>query len=122
MEECGCCGGARQLISDHDGLVEISPNPLLEGADAKVDPSEIEISETNNNPWCSVPAPPDRTSGYDPYLTFEFNSTYIMEKVKISGPDRGDRQYATALTFQNDTGQGFMFINDNSGNPKVSQF
>ena len=117
---CGCCGKAKQLISNHDGLVNISANPLLEGADTKVDPSEIEISEINTNPWCSIPS--QAGTAFDPYLTFKFKFTYLIKMVKISGdPARGDR-YATALTVQTDTGQGFEFINDNSGIPKVSQF
>ena len=84
----------------------------------KVDRREVEISENNTNQWCSVPQP--WRLAFDPYLTFEFNSTYLIEMVQISGLANGNR-YVIALTIQNNTGQGFAFINDNSGNPKVSQ-
>ena len=97
--------------------MKISANPFLEGDNAKVESTTVEISEGNDQgAWCSV-LPPGRTA-YNPYLTFEFNSTYLIETVKISGL-YNPNMYVTALTIQNDTGQGFVFISDN---PKVSQF
>ena len=114
IEECG--GNARQLISDPDVPVNISANPFLEGANAKVDPSQLEISDSNTDPWCS--AEPQGGVPYDPYLTFEFNSTYLIEIVKISG-DNEQYSYVRTLSIKNDTGQGFAFISDN-GIPKVS--
>ena len=85
----------------------------------RVDRREVEISENNTNQWCFV-APTWRLA-YDPYLTFEFNSTYLIEMVEISGVASGN-QRVIALTIQNDTGQGFAFINNNLGIPMVSQF
>ena len=100
--------------------MEISANPLLEGADVAVDRTVVVLSENNRNAWCSVAPPVPQTRIYDPYLTFEFNATYLIEMVTMSGdPDRIDR-YVRALTIQNDTGQGFTFIHDNSGTPKVA--
>ena len=120
-EECG--GNARQLISDPGVPVSISANPFLEGDNAKVYPIQVEISENNTGSqaaWCSWSVlPPDREA-YDPYLKFEFNATYLIEIVKISGRDAGINRYVIALTIKNDTGQGSTFINDN-GIPKVSQ-
>ena len=122
-KECG--GNARQLISDPDVPVNISANPFLEGDNAKVDPSQLEISESNTgdqSAWCSVLPPNAYRVAYDPYLKFEFNSTYLIEIVKISGRDVNNR-FVIALTIKNDTGhgQGFTSINDN-GIPNVSQF
>ena len=95
--------------------MDISANPLLEGI-AKVDHMKVEISEDNrDNPWCSATQPAG--TAYYPYLTFEFRSTYLIELVIISGRNHPNT-YVTALTIQNDTGQGFTFINDN-GVPKV---
>ena len=117
-EECGCCGLAKQLTPDSSDLISISANPVLEGANAKVDPSRVEISESNTNPgWCS--AEPPGGVPYDPYLTFEFSSTYLIEIVKISGGNESYR-YVRTLSIKNDTGQGFAFISDNRI-PKVSQ-
>lgn len=113
LEECG--GNAKQLISDPDVLVSISANPLLEMS-PKVDPIQLEISESNTDPWCS--AQTTARAAYNPYLTFEFNSTYLIEIVTISGRSANNR-FVEALTIKNDTGQGFTFINDN-GVPKVS--
>ena len=100
--------------------MEISANPLLE-VNAKVDPIQVEISENNaDNPWCS--AMPTGGTVYYPYLTFEFNSTYLIELVKISGRNHPNT-YVIALIIQNNTGLGFELISDNqSGIPKVSQF
>ena len=96
--------------------MDISANPLLEGLNTKVDPMKVEISEDNgNNPWCS--AVPSGQTAYYPYLTFEFSSIYLIELVTISGRYHLNT-YVIALTIQNDTGQGFTFINDN-GVPKV---
>jgi hypothetical protein len=98
--------------------MEISANPLLE-MNPKVDPSQVEISDSNTDPWCSVL--PTARVAYDPYLTFEFSSTYLIEFVKISGHSVGNRFVGT-LTIKNNTGQGFGFINDNPTIiPKVSQ-
>ena len=91
------CGG--NATSDSGGLVNISSNPLLEGDNAKADPSQIEISESNTGDqaaWCSV-LPPNRAA-YDPYLKFEFNTTYLIEIVKISGSDAGNR-FVIALKY-----------------------
>ena len=55
-------------------------------------------------------------------LTFEFNSTYLIELVKIYGRTHPNT-YVIPLTIQNNTGLGFELISDNqSGIPKVSQF
>jgi LEA14-like dessication related protein len=82
-----------------------------------VDPRQVEISESNTNSWCSVQ--PSSGEAFDPYLTFELDSTYLIEIIKISGGNQS-HGYVTALTINNDTGQGFVFISDN-GIPKVSQ-
>ena len=87
-----------------------------------MDPSQLEISESNTgdqSAWCSVLPPNAYRVAYDPYLKFEFNSTYLIEIVKISGRDANNR-FVIALTIKNDTGQGFASINEN-GIPKVSQ-
>ena len=83
-----------------------------------MDRSKLNISASNRDSWCSdVPQPLTRI--FNPYLTFVFNSTYLIEMVNISGdPDHSDR-YITALHIWNNTGQGFAFINDDSGIPKV---
>ena len=97
--------------------MDISANPLLE-VNPKVNPVQVEISEDNaNNPWCS--ALPSGQTAYYPYLTFEFSSIYLIELVTISGRNHPN-EFVTALTIQNDTGQGFEFLNDN-GVPTVSQ-
>ena len=85
-----------------------------------MDPSQVEISDSNTGDqaaWCSV-LPLARVA-YDPYLMFEFSSTYLIDIIKISGKDAGN-SYVGTLTIKNDTGQGSAFINDN-GIPKVSQ-
>ena len=114
IEECG--GNAKQLISDPDVLVSISANPLLE-MNPKVDPIQLEVSENNTDPWCSTP--PTARAAFNPYLIFEFSSTYLIEVITISGRSASNR-FVEALTIKNDTGQGFAFINNN-GIPKVSQ-
>ena len=117
LKECGCCGSAKQLIADDsDVYLEISTNPLLQD-DPIVDRMNVEISESNNGAWCSMT--PDFGRAFDPYLTFEFNSIYLIEVVGISGDPGSGGRHITALTFQNNTGQGFGFINDNSGMPQV---
>ena len=85
-----------------------------------MDSSQVEISESNTGSqaaWCSVES--TARAAYDPYLKFEFNTTYLIEIVKISGGSVGN-SYVIALTIKNDTGQGYAVINDN-GIPKVSQ-
>ncbi|MCG8622411.1 MAG: hypothetical protein MJE68_10505 [Proteobacteria bacterium] len=87
-----------------------------------MDPMQVEISESNTGnqaAWCSVLPPAPAGIAYDPYLKFEFNTTYLIEIVKISGGSVGN-SYVIALTIKNDTGQGYAVINDN-GIPKVSQ-
>lgn len=82
-----------------------------------MDFSQVEISASNTNSWCSVE--PSSGAAFDPYLTFEFNSTYLIEIVKISGGNENS-MYVQTLTIKNDTGQGLVVISDN-GIPKVSQ-
>ena len=117
LKECSCWGLAKQLIADdNDVCLEISTNPLLQD-DPKVDRMIVEISESNSGAWCYM-TPPFGTA-FDPYLTFKFNSIYLIEMVSISGDPGSGSRYVTALTIQNNTGQGFAFINDNSGMPQV---
>ena len=100
--------------------MEISANPLLQGADVGVNRTLIEISESNTVnrvAWCS--ASQSDSTAYDPYLTFKFNSMYLIEMIEISSRNNF-YMIVKAFTLQNDTGKGFAFINDN-GVPKVSQ-
>ena len=85
-----------------------------------MDPIQVEISDSNTDPWCSVMPTANRyRAAFSPYLIFEFNAMYLIELVEISGSSDGNI-FVEALTIQNNTGQGFTFIKDN-GIPKVSR-
>ena len=115
----GCCGSAKPLVSDPDVIVNITANPLLE-KDVNVDSASLNISETNERPWCSIKQMP--STSFDPFITIEFNSTYLIEMIDISGdPSNSGKQYVTKFYVMNDTGQGFSFIG-NPENPRVREF
>ena len=98
--------------------MNISANPLLE-ASSKVSREEIELSENNQNAWCSVKLM--GTSIFDPYIEFWFNSTYVIERVSIAGhPNISSTMgRVTAFLIQNGTDLPAAFIDANVGRFKV---
>ena len=112
--EFSCGEEVIPLISDDSAVVNISTNPLFEEEDVEHDA----LSISNDTAWCSVML--TGTNIFDPYLTVHFNSTYLIETVSIAGDPGINGSYITALHLQHDRGQEFVFINEDSGAPKVS--
>ena len=103
------------LISDLSVYVDITANPQLEEqhGNVEVDRENLTLSMYNSNSsgWCSALL--EGTSIYSPYLKFQFNITYLIEAVSVSGErGGGGDNYVKTLLVLNDTGDDPIFLGE----------
>ena len=70
----------------------------------KVDRENLTLHEGFG--WCFARL--SKTSAYTPYLKIQFNSTYRIERIDVSGTSNDS--YVTRLLMVNDTEKGILFL------------